>query len=87
MTDDVCLIPHSGSRVETGIIVFGNDWPGIFLQGDSAFGHAINLKGICEKMKGLPEFSAIEVMQIIELYNLLRSADVKKEKTLPEISP
>ena len=30
-------LPAQDSRVETGSVQFGDDWPGVFIRGDSAF--------------------------------------------------
>jgi len=35
-------------RVETGPIRFGDDWPGVFIRGDNAFGWAIHLRELRE---------------------------------------
>jgi hypothetical protein len=32
-----------GGRVETGPVQFGDDWPGLFIRGDNAFGYAMSL--------------------------------------------
>lgn len=33
----VQVIPYEGpGRVETGVVQFGDDWPGIFIRGDNA---------------------------------------------------
>lgn len=29
--------PEDGKRVETGVVQFGDDWPGVFLRGDDAY--------------------------------------------------
>lgn len=40
-------IPYDGEkRVESGAIQFGEDWPGLFLRGDNAFAHAMNIHEI-----------------------------------------
>ena len=31
-------LPAVDSRVETGAVQFGDDWPGVFIRGDEAFG-------------------------------------------------
>lgn len=38
------LPAQKGPRVETGVIQFGDDWPGVFIRGDAAFGYAIYLR-------------------------------------------
>ena len=32
-------------RVETGVVQFGDDWPGVFIRGDNAFAMAMHLRG------------------------------------------
>jgi hypothetical protein len=41
--------PECCSRVETGVVQFGNDWPGVFLRGDNAQAIALRLKYLLEK--------------------------------------
>jgi hypothetical protein len=36
--------PTAIPRVETGVVQFGTDWPGVFIRGDSAFNYASNLR-------------------------------------------
>ena len=38
------LIPEPSMRAETGVMVFGDDWPGVFIRGDDAFGYASSLR-------------------------------------------
>lgn len=42
------LFPEQAERVETGPIQFGNDWPGVFIRGDSAGWYAFQLKQLIE---------------------------------------
>lgn len=54
-----------GGRVETGPIQFGDDWPGIFLRGDNAFGYALALQ---EAMETIPEgFNKIQIRSLCKL--------------------
>lgn len=32
-------VPGTGSRMSTGAIQFGEDWPGVFIRGDEAIGY------------------------------------------------
>ncbi len=42
---EVRNIPQpEGGRVESGPTQFGDDWPGVFIRGDSAFNYVINLE-------------------------------------------
>lgn len=36
------------SRVETGVVQFGEDWPGVFIRGDNALGYALALEAALE---------------------------------------
>lgn len=38
--------PNNGKRIETGAVQFGNDWPGLFVRGDDAFGVAMDIDAI-----------------------------------------
>lgn len=59
-------------RAETGMMTFGDDWPGIFLRGDSAlyYAHVLDLllTYYCKD-----EMNAIDKAQITSLQNLLNS--------------
>ncbi len=39
-----------GSRPETGVLRFGDDWPGYFMRGDSAVAFAIRLESVMSRM-------------------------------------
>jgi hypothetical protein len=39
----------SGTRPETGPMSFGDDWPGVFIRGDNAYGYAMTLRRILER--------------------------------------
>jgi len=41
-------MPHKGTRVETGVVQFGDDWPGVFIRGDNAFAYARALNALLE---------------------------------------
>ncbi len=36
--------PAAVSRVETGPVAFGRDWPGVFIRGDNAMWYSMNLR-------------------------------------------
>lgn len=42
-------------RVETGPVAFGNDWPGVFIRGDDAFGYAGFLGATARALEHLGE--------------------------------
>lgn len=39
MTNDIQHLPPQEPRVETGVVQFGEDWPGVFIRGDNAFAY------------------------------------------------
>jgi hypothetical protein len=47
------LIPEPSTRAETGVIAFGDDWPGVFIRGDDAFGYAHSLRIALEALDGV----------------------------------
>lgn len=55
------------TRVETGVVQFGNDWPGVFIRGDNALGYALALKSAKSD-------DPIADLQLKELANLLHLA-------------
>ena len=68
-------------RVESGVTQFGDDWPGIFLRGDNAFGYFIQLEALLQKFdKFYPgdEPFCYEALALSGLRDLLRSCDVRE---------
>lgn len=43
------------ARVESGVIKFGDDWPGVFFRGDTAIGYAMQLQRAIALLAALPE--------------------------------
>lgn len=79
--DEVRKLPSiEVGRVETGPVQFGDDWPGIFIRGDNAFGYAMELQSAIARM---PE--CIEKMQMKWLCELLRGAVVIPAKSPEKI--
>lgn len=39
-------MPDNMQRMESGPVMFGNDWPGVFVRGDSAFGYALLIEDL-----------------------------------------
>jgi len=69
-----------GERVETGPVQFGDDWPGVFVRGDNAFGYAMALQ---EAMEKIPE--GLNKIQIKSLCELLHGAVVIPVKSPEKI--
>lgn len=47
--------PRQETRVETGTIRFGDDWPGVFLRGDHALHFAHTLKSVLDNPERLSD--------------------------------
>lgn len=65
------IIPHESYRVETGPVQFGDDWPGIFIRGDSAFAYGIALAQLARNPR-----DAIAAAQVRNLADLLATCHV-----------
>lgn len=65
------------ARPETGLIQFGDDWPGIFMRGDNAASAAILLSEALSKVQRTGALNAIELSQLHGLARSLKSADVR----------
>lgn len=71
---DIRLLPEQKERVETGIVKFGDDWPGIFIRGDNALYYALCLREAASLMAGV---SAMFAADLKELADLLSSCYVR----------
>lgn len=60
-------LPEGENRIETGPIQFNDDWPGIFLRGDSAFHIANVLSQVHSGQK-----DALTDIQLKNIIDLLR---------------
>lgn len=63
-------------RIESGSIVFGSDWPGLFLRGDQAFAYALHLEHVLDALNE-DEAITISVHVVRSLLQDLRSVDVR----------
>ena len=48
---EVRKIKHTGKRVETGIVKFGDDWNGYFIRGDNAFYYANTIRTVLSNIE------------------------------------
>lgn len=71
--------PLSDGRPETGPMQFGDDWPGVFIRGDNAFGYAVSLATLLTAFDdGAPANDMwIQASAAKGLLKLLRSCDVR----------
>lgn len=59
-------------RAETGVIKFGDDWAGIWIRGDNAFGYA---RMIEDALTRSPEIEGLDRAWLEELQQLLDSSN------------
>ena len=66
--------PAAEPRVETGPVQFGNDWPGVFIRGDCAFGYAMCLEQVLQAMGDGEVPHVLFWKQLDGLLHVLRSS-------------
>lgn len=54
--------PEQQQRVETGPIMFGDDWPGVFIRGKHAFFYSIHLRNLLAKEASAEQRSLSEAV-------------------------
>jgi hypothetical protein len=64
-------------RIETGPIQFGDDWPGVFIRGDNAFGYAMALRSVIANALH-SKLDPIAILQLKGLAETLEGCVVKK---------
>lgn len=64
-------------RPETGVMQFGDDWPGIFIRGDRALALAIYLEAALKNLEAGGAHGA-PIRYGRSLMDLLRSCDARK---------
>lgn len=69
-------LPKQDKRVETGVIQFGKDWPGVFIRGDNAFMFASALKQLADKSIRVNCLEANVMDRLIELLESCRQTGV-----------
>ena len=63
--------PAVETRVESGPIQFGTDWPGTFIRGDEASGYAIYLQTVLEFLSKVPDLKGMDWISVQCLRGLL----------------
>lgn len=82
-----------GLRIETGAVQFGDDWPGMFIRGDSAMQIMHSIKRIAERLSYLqgeegPDFKPVDPVLYIALMPLLELAEtIKSHVIVPPQKP
>lgn len=72
-------MPSHEPRVESGSIVFGNDWPGLFLRGDDAMGYALQLQYVLDHVDE-DNVDAISLHIVRALLHALKSVDFRDDR-------
>lgn len=74
-------------RVETGVVQFEDDWPGIFIRGDDCFAYAMALDTVIKRYKVDAEHfeDRFAYNALKDLMDLLQSSTVKKDEPYPSI--
>lgn len=67
------ILPEQKKRVETGVIQFGDDWPGVFIRGDNAFYYAMNIRQALQdsKLDPLVEVALKGLLDTLEASNTM----------------
>lgn len=76
---DVQKQPDQEHRIETGPLKFGDDWCGVFIRGDNAFGHALDIELVLSEINNGQSVSPIGVINLERLMNILRSCDERTQ--------
>ncbi len=93
-------LPAVETRVETGPTQFGDDWPGVFIRGDTAIWEAVGLSAVLSMLEEDPKIKAAIMERwemtrewewkyhirgpIVGLIKLLKSCDMSKMKVYGE---
>ena len=85
MATRILKIDKSEKRVETGSTQFNEDWPGLFIRGDAAFGFAGALKHVLDNnLEDHPQTREVVRLYLEELYNLLDDTNIKHQREKKE---
>ena len=72
--------PAQDRRVESGPIMFGDDWPGLFLRGDDCYRFAFALREI---LLDRPDVGLITKQVLLGLLDGLESSNCKNNDAFP----
>ena len=77
----VKILQAQEERVETGIVQFGEDWPGTFIRGDNAFAYKLALDAALKKLESITNKNKVEdfilLGQLENLRSLLEECQIK----------
>ncbi len=67
-------MPEGFTRIETGAVQFGDDWPGVFIRGDHAGYYAMQLRNAAEIMECNDPGHVMDAMTLKILAELFESS-------------
>ena len=70
-------LPGYEPRIETGVVQFGDDWPGVFLRGDTACHYAVVIQQVIDNVDKNGYIDALDVVILRSLAGLLGSCDAR----------
>jgi hypothetical protein len=70
-------VGDSEPRIESGSVVFGSDWPGLFLRGDDAFHFGMHLRTILDAAEKAGAEKSLSLHVVRGLLDELLSADAR----------
>ena len=65
------------SRIETGPIQFGDDWPGVFIRGDNAMHYGFSLQTFLDSNRST-QMGWVEKAILESLVKILMSCDIRE---------
>jgi hypothetical protein len=76
------------ARIESGVLQFGDDWPGVFFRGDTALGFANSLQRVIEALEftSQPELR-IALAVVHGLMAELQACDVRLHQPVTKLKP
>jgi len=75
VTTEIRNLPIQDQRIETGVVQFGDDWPGVFIRGDDCFGYVMCFKGLIAKMTD-EQKKSFDFKGVKKLFQLLYSSNI-----------
>lgn len=75
------------ARMESGVVQFGDDWPGVFLRGDDAFLYAQQVRHAIELLLLAEPAEPILCGMLRNLMAELLAADVSKNLPVTKLRP
>lgn len=76
------------ARVESGVLQFGDDWPGVFFRGDTAIGFAVQLQRAIDLLAPQDNPELVVMCRVLQgLLDELQSCDVRRGVPVTHMKP